>query len=162
LVVGCADSHQVKPDAKYGEIKLASDGMAYVALPLDGRYGHIDYAGSGAMVAQMLQAALLDHLTQVDVGVVRETFPQARRFARNNGYAYLFFTTITHWEDRATEWSSIPDRVALKVFVVDAATEKTISSVSIEGASGLATMGGDHPQDLLPEPIREYVGSLFN
>ncbi|WP_274523310.1 DUF4823 domain-containing protein [Pseudomonas abietaniphila] len=31
----------------------------------------------------------------------------------------------------------------------------------IKGSSGLATLGGDHPQDLLPEPVAECVSSLF-
>ncbi|WP_428785404.1 DUF4823 domain-containing protein [Vibrio splendidus] len=32
----------------------------------------------------------------------------------------------------------------------------------IEGKSGLATFGGDHPQDLLSEPVSEFMASLLN
>ena len=45
--------------------------------------------------------------------------------------------------------------------VVDVRTDKTLSTVIIDGSSGLATFGGDHPQDLLPEPVGEYVDTLF-
>ena len=31
----------------------------------------------------------------------------------------------------------------------------------VKGSSGLATPGGDHLQDLLPEPVAEFVSSLF-
>ncbi|MDB3946228.1 DUF4823 domain-containing protein [Gammaproteobacteria bacterium] len=31
----------------------------------------------------------------------------------------------------------------------------------MDGSSGLATFGGDHPQDLLPESVTKYVGALF-
>ncbi|MFK7698008.1 DUF4823 domain-containing protein [Pseudomonas caspiana] len=31
----------------------------------------------------------------------------------------------------------------------------------VKGSSGLATVDGDHPQDLLPEPVAEFGSSLF-
>jgi len=55
----------------------------------------------------------------------------------------------------------IPDRVEVKVDVVRVQTGDVISSGFIKGRSGLATLGGDHPQDLLPEPVAEFVSSLF-
>lgn len=73
----------------------------------------------------------------------------------------LIFPTILHWEDRATEWSMISDKVEIRVDVVQVDSGHIISSGIIKGSSGLATLGGDHPQDLLPEPIAESVSSLF-
>jgi hypothetical protein len=68
---------------------------------------------------------------------------------------------ILHWEDRATEWSGIPDRVEVKLLVLEAQGNKEIASIVISGKSKWATFGGDHPQDLLPEPIKQYVESLY-
>ena len=161
LLAGCADAHNVIPDAKYADTRLSADGTAYITLPADGFYGKIDYEGSGAMVAQMLQAALLNHMVQVDIGPVWEKYSTARNTARQGGYTYFFFPTITHWEDRATEWSGIPDKATVRIVVIDLASGQPVSSATIEGTSGLATFGGDHPQDLLPEPIKEYVDQLF-
>jgi hypothetical protein len=45
--------------------------------------------------------------------------------------------------------------------VIDLASGQPVSSATIDGTSGLATFGGDHPQDLLPEPIKKYVDQLF-
>ena len=78
LLVGCADAHKVIPDAKYAQTRLSAEGTAYIALPADGSYGKIDYEGSGAMVAQMIQAALLDYMVQVDIGPVWEKYATAR------------------------------------------------------------------------------------
>ena len=55
----------------------------------------------------------------------------------------------------------IPDNVEVKVDVVNAQTGDVITLGVIRGSSCLATLGGDHPQDLLPEPIAESVFSLF-
>ncbi|WP_333692374.1 DUF4823 domain-containing protein [Pseudomonas syringae] len=65
------------------------------------------------------------------------------------------------YQDRATEWSMIPDKVEIKVDVVQVSSGDVISSGIIKGKSGLSTLGGDHPQDLLPEPVAEFVDSLF-
>jgi hypothetical protein len=161
LLVACADAHHVIPDRTYAQTRLSADGTVYVALPADGRYGAIDYDGSGATVAQMLKAALLEHLLQVDIAPELENYAAARRSAVQGGYTYLFFPTITHWEDRATEWSGIPDKVAVRLVVVEPRSGETLSVATIEGTSGLATFGGDHPQDLLPEPIQEHIDQLF-
>ncbi len=161
LAVGCADSHHLIQDNKYAQEKVSPDGTAYIARPADGYYGKIHYEGSGAMVAQMLQAALLDYMMQVDISAGWEKYPAALKAARRDGYTYLFFPTITHWEDRATEWSGIPDKAAVRLVVIDTASGRTLSVATVEGTSGLTTFGGDHPQDLLPEPLKEYVDQLF-
>lgn len=55
----------------------------------------------------------------------------------------------------------IPEKVDVKVDVVNVRTADVTSSGIIKGSGGLATWGGDHPQDLLPEPVAEFVSSLF-
>jgi hypothetical protein len=73
----------------------------------------------------------------------------------------LLYPQILQWEDRATEWSGKPDIAAVKLSVLSTDTGALLDSVIIEGKSGLATFGGDHPQDLLPKPMAEYAASLF-
>ncbi len=81
--------------------------------------------------------------------------------ARKVGAKYLAVPTILEWEDRATEWSGIPDKASIKLSIIDLETNSTLDSVIIKGKSGIATFGGDHPQDLLPKPTYEYVASLY-
>ena len=76
-------------------------------------------------------------------------------------YTYYVVPEILHWEDRATEWSGLPDRIEVKIIVSDARRNGEIGSAIISGKSKWATFGGDHPQDLLPEPIKIYVESLY-
>lgn len=67
-------------------------------------------------------------------------------------YGYYVIPEILHWEDRATEWSGIPDRLEVKLSIFDG-NKKELASTIITGKSKWATLGGDHPQDLLPEPL---------
>ncbi len=113
------------------------------------------------MTAQILYAALARRSRSAKVGRSFQSFEEALESARANKQKYLMYPSILHWEDRATEWSSIPDKVEVKVELVDVPSGSTITSAVIKGKSGLATLGGDHPQDLLPEPAEEFVSSLY-
>lgn len=68
---------------------------------------------------------------------------------------------ILHWEDRATEWSGKKDKIEIKLSIYGAEGNQEIAGTIIGGKSKWATFGGDHPQDLLPEPIQAYVDTLY-
>ena len=161
IVTACADSARVQTDARYQSVGLDFSANAYVAVPRDGSYGSTNYPGSGAQVAQVIRSALLFHLTRVTEGGSWEDLDQALASAAAGGYRYLFFPTILHWEDRATEWNMKPDRVTVKIDVMEVASKKRLTSATINGKSGVVTMGGDHPQDLLPEPVANFIRQLF-
>ena len=130
-------------------------------MPKDGRYRTKFYSGSGHSVTAITGLVLLQHVAQVHEGMEYEQYNDALLSAEKYEADYLFFQEILHWEDRATEWSAKPDKVQVKITVVDVKAEKRVSATTIDGSSGLATFGGDHPQDLLPEPVKKYIDALF-
>ncbi len=77
------------------------------------------------------------------------------------GSEYYVIPEILHWEDRATEWSGIPDKIKIQISVYDGQALEKLASTIISGTSRWATFGGDHPQDLLSEPLNRYVESLY-
>ena len=160
LLTACADSHQLMRMG--GGLKtLDRGGMVYVSVPGDGRYGQTTYIGSGQNTTQIVVLAFSQHANRVESGHEQQDFDSALTAARKISAKYLVVPTILEWEDRATEWSGIPDKASIKLAVVDVDTGATIDTVIIKGKSGLATFGGDHPQDLLPKPVGEYVNSLY-
>lgn len=76
-------------------------------------------------------------------------------------FRYYVKPVILHWEERATEWSGKPDVIEIQVVIYDTLSKKSIANSSFKGASKWATFGGDHPQDLLPEPTEKYVKALY-
>jgi hypothetical protein len=74
---------------------------------------------------------------------------------------YYVVPQILHWEDRATQWSGRPDQIEIKITVYDAETSNIVASTRISGESKWATLGGDHPEDLLAEPVGAYISSLY-
>lgn len=158
-VMGCMDStHFVNNNPAHA---LPQYSSYYVALPEDGQYGAKPYAGSGKMTSSVIKVALQKN-SQKAVNASRiEDFDEALNSARRGGFSYLVFPTILHWEDRATEWNFMRDKVEVKIEIVDVFSGEAESSTIVEGKSGIATLGGDHPQDLLPEPINEYFSTLL-
>jgi hypothetical protein len=65
------------------------------------------------------------------------------------------------WEDRATEWSGIPDKITIKYSVYEVETGKPLASSITAASSKWGTLGGDHPQELLPVPTQQFVDKLF-
>ena len=160
LIVSCADSHQILRTST-SSVKLDANSSAYISIPRDGQYGQTKYHGSGTTVSQAILLSLSKHLTQVETGHGYQSYKDALAYAKANDFNYLFFPSILAWEDRATEWSGIPDKASIKISIIQSSTEKTLDSIIIQGTSGLGTFGGDHPQDLLTKPISDFVKTLF-
>ena len=160
LLTGCADSHNWSPQQN-GSAHITRNDRVYISTPTDGEYGDHVYNGSGRNTSKIIFNALSAKTRLIRIGGVVADFEDALAQAQRTDQDILIFPSILHWEDRATEWSMIPDRVEVKVDVVRVQTGDVISSGVIRGRSGLATLGGDHPQDLLPEPVADFVSSLF-
>jgi Domain of unknown function (DUF4823) len=77
------------------------------------------------------------------------------------GADYELVPAITHWEDRATEWSGKPDRAEVVVSVYDACSGALVDRTSVGGRSSWFALGGDRPQDVIPGLLNAYVASLF-
>ncbi|MGE0284337.1 MAG: DUF4823 domain-containing protein, partial [Rhizobiaceae bacterium] len=98
---------------------------------------------------------------KIETGKSPETFDSALAAARSKGATYIFQPLILNWEDRATEWSGIPDRITIKMVVYDVSSGKEIASSVARASSKWATFGGDHPQDLLPKVMDEFTKLFF-
>ena len=162
FIWGCAHTaEQITVGDSAARSKLKSDGSVYILVPEDGKYGTHTYPGSGSTAAQVIRAAFEKHVNRVQIAPEKENLEMALIKARTQGFTYLVRPMILRWEQRAVQWAGNPDRVEIKIIIMDAATETIIDSVVIKGKSRWFTVGGDHPSDLLPEPIDKYVASLF-
>jgi len=158
LVTGCADKHKLIKSSDTS-VKLETKKKVYVAVPKNGTFNNRTYKHSGKYVADAVLKAFSPYNTKVEIGQSYQSFDVAVSNAK--AYDYMIYSTILHWEDRATEWNGLPDRMSVKVDVIDTKTKQLISSVTVEGTSGLGTFGGDHPQDLLKAPLEEFANSLY-
>jgi hypothetical protein len=159
LLSACASTykHEVvsNPSAK-----LERGKAVLISTPKNGFYEREEYPSSGKHTAAATQAAFARFANRVVVSSSCADLP-CLQVEGKQSYAYFVVPEILHWEDRATEWSGKPDRIEVKLIVFDAQTTVAIASIVISGKSKWASFGGDHPQDLLPEPLKQYVESLY-
>ncbi len=159
LLSGCATAYkhnELKPIA----IKLDPSQGVLISTPEDGWYESTQYRNSGRMTVNAVKAAFAKFASVVDI---EDSCHGDDCFNAINKekYGYYVKPEILHWEERATEWSGKPDRIEIQLAIFNAATKEEIANSSYTGKSKWATLGGDHPQDLLPEPTNQYVSSLY-
>lgn len=159
LSAGCTSTYKqsplVTPDAR-----LQTGARIAVALPANGSYGGREYAGSGQSTADAVRSAFSKYSREARIVAECRNVDCLMKTAGSSA-DYLIVPEILQWEDRATEWSGIKDKLEVKIAVFSAATGAEVASSVLAGKSKWATFGGDHPQDLLPEPINQYVETLF-
>jgi hypothetical protein len=156
---GCAANYQQQV-LKDATSKLERGKGVFISTPKNGWYGKTEYKDSGKITANSMKAAFARFSN--NIYVTEECLElQCLKIIPTAQYVYYVNPEILHWEDRATEWSGIPDKLEIKISIYDAKLGTELASTVIIGKSKWATFGGDHPQDLLPEPVNKYVESLY-
>jgi hypothetical protein len=141
--------------------KLDRGVSVYVVTPADGSYGRRSYAGSGEFVSGSFGSALAPYADSVIIGQHQSSTAEVLAAAREKRCVYVVIPEITRWEDRATEWSGIRDKMELFVKILRVEDGAEVASAEIKGRSAWATFGGDHPQDLVMAPVKEFIRGLF-
>lgn len=157
FVAGCAATYE-KNVVSSAAGKLDQGKPVLIATPKSGSYGTKQYPASGQQTALVVQGAFAKYSKAAVTAKCLDLTCLLTEGKKD--YAYYVVPEILHWEDRNTEWSGIPDRVEIKLTVYDA-SGKELAGVVLAGKSKWATFGGDHPEDLLPEPIIQYVAGLY-
>jgi Domain of unknown function (DUF4823) len=159
VLAGCTSTY-TQSDLSSPTVKLERGKVVAIATPANGSYGGKEYAGSGQSTATAVRAAFAKFARETSVVSECQTLSCLTEKVGAT-VDYLVIPEILRWEDRATEWSGIKDKLEVKLAIYDARSGKELAASSLGGKSKWATFGGDHPQDLLPEPINGYVASLF-
>lgn len=160
LLSGCTATYNINRGNDEG-VQLNTTKGVYIIVPKDGRYGDILYSNSGQMTASVIETEFSKYATHVNISR-KCTLDSCLMTLKDSDYGYLVEPIILHWEDRATEWSGKPDIISVKISVYELSSGDRLSQVILEGKSKWATFGGDHPQDLLSEPVSNYIKSLYD
>jgi hypothetical protein len=159
LMSGCTSTYKQEAIVK-STAKLVNGKSILISVPSNGSYEGKEYSGSGASTSQATYSAFARHSSKISIVETCKT-ADCLKSKSNISADYYVVPEILHWEDRNTEWSGIKDKMEVKITVYNAADMSELCSSIISGKSKWATFGGDHPQDLLPEPLKNYVESLY-
>ncbi|PHQ72256.1 MAG: hypothetical protein COB93_01020 [Sneathiella sp.] len=161
LGAACSDKYRVDaidPPA----VNISAKSSYYVMLAENGRLGQTHYEQSGKMVSTLITAELEARGATTTTASAVETLSQATEKSKSLGIEYIFQPKILHWEDRATEWSSRPDRITMAYKIFSVPTGELVASTTVSASSKWATFGGDHPQDLVPKTVSDFMNTVAN
>ncbi len=162
FLTSCAPTYQVKNLAgTQGSVILSKQAGVYITIPANGQYEATTYPGSGQTVAQILADAFSKFAPKVILENRTTSGESAFTAAKSVDAQYVVIPMITHWEQRATEWSGIPSKVAIRVTIFDANSQKELTAVSIDGRSSIMTLSSTNPESMLKDPVSKYVSSLY-
>ncbi len=160
ILISCVHKYAV-PEQIQSQSHLPAASAVYVATPADGADDRPrTYKGSGGWTSEAIATALRERAMHVTRGTVHPKAADAVAAAAAAGASFLVYTEIAHWSDRVTEWSGIPDRITLNVSTYEVASGTLLSRQEIKASSRWATLGGDHPLDLLPGLARRWAESV--
>ena len=159
LGTACVSSYEYDRPTLQGE-SLETDRGVLVCTPENGWYSTTEYPGSGASTARALREAFVAHARVVKIGQTCEE-EVCLDGIDTDRFGYVVCPTILHWENRATEWSGLPDRIRIGIVIYDSRNRNVVAKGSYAGKSKWATLGGDKPEDLLPQPTKEFVDYLY-
>jgi hypothetical protein len=161
-MVGCTSSYKTdRAEGSAAPQLTRGQCSVYVSVPEDGSYAGSVGTGSGAATARAVVTAFVPYTSRAECGSTRESHESAMSSAAAAGFTHLIEPTIMNWEDRATEWSGKSDAISVRLIVFEIPSRRTIDTVVIHGSSKWMTFGGDHPQDLLPDPMARYAAECF-
>jgi hypothetical protein len=163
ILLGCQHTYQEKRLEKDAALpRLSTDATAYVAIPPDAWDKKQVATDSGKLTAVAVRDAFAKNLKRAFLARRLETFSQSLETARNANCTYLVYPTVLLWEDHSTEFSGVRDKIEVRIRVADSVSGDILAETILKGKSRWFTDGGDVPQDLLQEPIQNYVASLFH
>ena len=157
ILSGCSTATYKQEALTQPSSNLVRGKSVSIATPTNGFFKTEEYQSSGKMTTLAVQSAFARFSSTITV------MPACKNLAclKDSSHYYYVIPEILHWEERATEWSGKPDKIEVKISVYDNLNLKELASTIISGKSKHATLGGDHPQDFLAEPINAYVQSLY-
>ncbi|GAW87913.1 conserved hypothetical protein [Bathymodiolus platifrons methanotrophic gill symbiont] len=159
ILSGCTAKYDV---IRYDNTQLSINDSYYISNPKDGKYAEINYVNSG----EMTRDALFNELSTLGVKTEKadKTLSKIDSLlsAKQQGYVFLIYPTILHWEDRATEWSGLRDRAKIKLELIDTDTKVTVDNAIFNLVGTWWTFGGLHPQDMVSEAVKEYFKKVFD
>ncbi len=159
LLSGCSSATYKQDGLNETSYKLEKSSLIYILTPKNGRYESKQYSESGRTTAEAINSSFAEYSSQTKIINGCSELSCAPHPLESKS-TYYVVPEILHWEDRATEWSMIPDKIKVKITVYNK-NHTEVSSNIFSGKSKIWTFGGDHPEDLLENPVSKYVKSLY-
>ncbi|NKB31815.1 MAG: DUF4823 domain-containing protein [Pseudomonadales bacterium] len=168
---GIAPLNQVERNSRW---VLPRDSSFYVAKNNDLAAMSIDGA---AGLSQLVEQAITDHFSAVRGGLYPESLNNSLASAKMAGSQFVIYPKLLVWDDKLGTWAEIfyslrnhsnqqivagfgLDRAAVQIIILDVASGDLVDFVQVEAGSGLFSLYGDQPANLILPTLSDYFSKL--
>lgn len=140
---------------------LRADSSFYVLQCADGQHDGHRQISSGLITSRRVTAELKVHAHRVEESDREENLQSGLISARNRNLSYIVSPSILDWQNDATPMASVPDKIKVRIDIVDVASANVIDSVVLQKQTATAATSKVPPQELLDAPLKGYVEMLI-
>ena len=151
---GCTVTLQMDPQTA-AVPTLATGELIYVAKGKD------KFPEETKIVQEFLAEQLTPYASRVFRSQSVVPFAYLSKVADAMQTGYVFYVETLQWEDHNTPWTTVRDKVKLKIIVVDARTQKILYQDTVYGRSTLWTMRNHQPDVVAEDLVKKLVADLF-
>ncbi|MHC8354881.1 DUF4823 domain-containing protein [Pseudomonas sp. LB3P81] len=161
LLTGCISIPDAESTKVSGATNLVVDQTPVcITTPNDPSFQQHVYVGAGKLIAEKVRLGV--EKSGRSAFVIDD--PAKAQVA---GCQFMLDSQIIEYEDRATGWSGIPDRISLRLSlypVTDPASQRTFTYIAKSSAMGSAFLewGNANPTSLLQQQFADDVAALIS
>ncbi|MGI5055715.1 DUF4823 domain-containing protein [Treponema socranskii] len=158
MLISCTSTYRYSINNP-SDKKLERNKIIAIATSEDGLYGSDIYTGSGRILSHIIKKELITYSSKT---IIFENKESIIDFSEEDisKYDYVIIPEILHWEDRATAWSGLPDKVEFSVNIYNSKRELLKSTV-LSGKSARMTLRSTDPSELIEKPLNDFFKSVF-
>lgn len=160
LCSACAYSKMSQRPTGSSGVKLGSSDLLFVMLSPDGSYGKAKYTGSGRKLAMRVLQIVRQRYPHTQMIEVTSELDAIRQ-SKEQGATYLLSPQILHWEEHATAWSGLRDKVQVGLRLIRLDTGQLAASNEFEARNNSMTLFSIRPEELLDDNFEAAVFALF-
>jgi hypothetical protein len=154
LLTGCAAHKGYLPPAQANA--PATDRLC-VTTAVDGKYGDETYTGSGKELSGRVLTILRDSRLGGSILVSASDEAEGIRQCGDKGFDYMLEPRVLHWEDRATQWSGLRDRISVDLALSRVSPYEVVRRGTFSANNSWFTLVNNPPEDLLDEDFASFV-----
>ena len=159
IVTGCS-TMEIK--TLNTENSLKHEQVVYIAKPQDGIYNYRVYQYSGNDTQNAIENVLYKYVTKIIMAETVEDREQAILSSKKHKADILVFPKILDWEDHATQWSGLQDKIRIRMEIVNVADEKQLDNSEIYHTNSSWQFTNQPIKNLLPEMLENYFSHFYN
>lgn len=154
-VISCAACSTTQVKSTRRAPNLSRNLPVYVAVGKD------KFPAENRQVQQFFVQALSPYLHPVFTAKKPLDLVYMGQVAQVLKTGYMVYPEILQWEDHNTPWTTVRDKVSIRITLIDAKSQRILYKEVVSGKSSLWRMRNEKPDVVAQELIEKFVTEIY-